>query len=315
MNDTMRTLLHYVVEGDMKKSRDVAKLILQTNKTAKDQQMCEKLLAKMEEQDAKGVQIPYNLQAIIQQSVSPYGFQSDRYYLTEREKQLLSHIKRMYSAGTIMAAKGIHYTNAVLLHGVSGTGKTTFAQYVADALNLPFFYVSITQLVNSYMGKTGQNLELVFQFASTMPCVLVLDEIDQIGTKRGLDGGVDGEMKRVLISVMQNLDRLPNNVILIAATNRPDVIDSALKRRFPVKHEVRALTDTEACAFTNMYLSRVGLDWKGELMAFLSFDVYSKQDEYVPSGEYTPAAITDSLNEKIAQAIEKDPENPIVILN
>lgn len=316
MNNAIQTLLHYVAENDLTKARQATKLILQSSKTQKDQAFCEKLLRKMGEQDAKGFEVPYNLKSIIRTNSTAYEFHEDRYFLSERDKQILDHIKRMYAVGELMGSLGLHYNNAVMLYGASGTGKTTFAQYVAKALDLPFLYVSITGLIDQYLGKTGQNMELVFQFASSLPCVLVLDEIDQIATKRHDDSGTSGEMKRVLIAIMQNLDRLPNNVILIAATNRPNAIDEALMRRFPVKHEIKPLREEEAVCFVSKYLSQVGLDWNGEILPFLCFDVQKRQAGDIDCGTYTPAAITDSLNEKIAAALfEAKDGNPIVSLD
>lgn len=308
MNDSIRTLLHYVIEGDVQKARAVAKLVLQSNKTQKDKAYCETLLKKMEAQEAQKAEIPYNLRGILQTSCTAYEFTTERYYISERERSCLEHIKSMYAAGGRLAERGIHYANAVLLHGHSGTGKTTFAQLVARELGLPFFYVSMTQLMNSYMGKTAQNMELVVNFISTLPCVCVLDEIDSIGTRRGDDTGVSGELKRVLLCVMQSLDRLPNTVILIAATNRPDAIDEALKRRFPLQHEVSPLSVEESKNLIKQYMLSVGLETVGSLDTFLSVDVSKRQSGLPFDNQYTAAAITDSLNERIAQAFNKNPK-------
>ena len=296
MNDTIRTMLHYIAENDMAKTRAVAKVLLQSNKTQKDQEFCEKLLKRMDAQEAKGVEIPYNLKSIIRTESTPYGFEIDRYYLTGREKTILLKLKQMYAVGEKMASMNIHYSNAVMLYGKSGTGKTTFAQYVAKRLDLPFFYVSITQLIDSYMGKTGQNMENVFQFASTLPCVLVLDEIDQVATRRKEDGGVSGELKRVL-------DRLPNNVVLIAATNRPETIDEALMRRFPIKHCVQPLDEIEATDFIYKYLTQIGIEWKGQVAQFLKNEVGPRQAKDIEKGFYVPAVIADCLNERIARTL------------
>ncbi len=311
MTGYTHVLIQHVVNNDLKRARETAKGILESNTVQKDKAFCEEMLAKMKAQES-GIEIPYNLKSIIRTECTPYGFRPERYYLPQREAKLLEHIKRMYGAGERMSEMGIHYANAILLHGASGTGKTTFARYVADALNLPFLYVSITQMMDSLLGKTGQNLDLVFKFAETIPCVLVLDEIDQIGTKRGDDMGTSGEMKRVLITIMQNLDRLPNNVVLIAATNRVEAIDPALMRRFTVKHDVWSLSDEEATCFVSMYLSKLGLQWSGEIYPFLSFAVAPKQAVEIEMGRYAPAVVVDCLNERIAQAIERN-EGDIVV--
>ena len=319
MNNEERSLLHYVAENDMKGARAVAKVILSSCKTAKDQEFVKKLLTKMESQDATGIEIPYNLKNIVYKKCSPFEFNPDRYFLTEREKDVIDRLQRMYKRGAKMEELGLHYTNAVLLYGESGTGKTTFAQYIAKTLDLPFFYVSITQLIDSYLGKTGQNMELVFNFASTLPCVLVLDEIDQIGTKRGEDNGVSGEIKRVLITIMQNLDRLPNNVILVAATNRINAIDEALLRRFPMKHEIFPMIEDVAACFVRSYLCKLNISSNCEdnpdgVYKFLACEVAPRQSTNIPSGTYVPAVIADCLNEKIADGIDKDPDNIVVSL-
>ena len=311
MTETYKNLFRYIAGNDLKKTRAYAQVILKGSKSARDAAFCENILRKMEEQDQQGVEIPFNLKTIIRTSCSPFEFNSDRYFLTEREKTVIEHIRKMYSVSGRLSELGIRYTNAVLLHGVSGTGKTTFAQYVAKSLGLPFFYVSITQLIDCYLGKTGQNLESVFEFANSMPCVLVLDEIDQIGSRRLDDGGTSGEMKRVLITILQNLDRLPNDVILIAATNRPDVLDEALVRRFAVRHEVTRLSFAESVRFTTDYMSKTGLGWTGSVTTFL----HQLGGENAEPDGMTPALITQRLNEKIAEALYTGEPDPTVWLN
>lgn len=316
MTDNQRMLIQHVINNDLPRARQYANVILRTSKTAKDQAFCDSMLKKIEEQSKKGMEIPGNLKGIIQTDCTAYAFDPSRYFLTEREKQCLDHIKEMYSAGGKLAERGIHYANAVLLHGASGTGKTTFAQYVAKEMELPFLYVSMTQLMNSFMGKTAQNMELVFTFISSLPCVCVLDELDSIGFRRGDDTGVSGELKRVLLCVMQNLDQLPNNVILIAATNRPDAIDEALMRRFTLKHEVLPLNTEEAKKMIRTYMSALDLKWIGSFDTFLNVCVSNRQSGLPFEKDFIPAAITDSLNEAIAQAFNSNAEeqNPTVEL-
>ena len=171
---------------------------------------------------------------------SPQGFDESRYYVRESEKSVMEDIRKMKLIADEMAYRHIPYKNTTLLYGVSGTGKTEFGRYVAYKLNLPFFYVSFSSTIDSYMGSTAKNIHKIFDFCNSIPCVLMLDEVDCVATTRSAGGsrGVDGELERTTISLMQELDRLPNHVTLIAATNRLDMVDEALLRRFSIRHEI-----------------------------------------------------------------------------
>ena len=110
------------------------------------------------------------------------------------------------------------------------------------------------------MGQTAKNITKVFQAAASVPCVLFLDEIDCVALTRDAHGqkGPDGELERTTISLMQCLDTLPNRVVLLAATNRPDIIDPALMRRFSQRHKVQMPTDEEAVKMVELFFSSIG---------------------------------------------------------
>ena len=136
-----------------------------------------------------------------------------------------------------MLEYGIPYMNSTLIYGAPGTGKTEFAKYTAYKLGLPYAYLNFSYLIESYMGKTAQNLQRVFDYCKGQKCVLMLDEIDCIGLERGHDTGADGELGRTTIALMQALDGLVDGQVVIAATNRCDRLDKALLRRFQRKVE------------------------------------------------------------------------------
>lgn len=150
--------------------------------------------------------------------------------------------------------------NSTLLYGPSGSGKTMFAKYIAYIMDLPLYYVNFSTAVDSFLGGTAKNIGKAFQCAKERACVLFLDEIDCVARTRKDSGreGADGELERTTISLMQNLDTLPNNVILLAATNRPDVIDPALMRRFSQKHEVKMLSEEEAEQMVESFFASIG---------------------------------------------------------
>lgn len=190
----------------------------------------------------------------------PGSFRADRYFLRLEEKKVADEVMTMKLVADEMHAMGIPYHNTALFYGASGTGKTELAKYIGHTLNLPFFYISFVSLIDSYMGSTAKNLHKIFEFCGQVPCVLMLDEIDCIAAKRASGGsrGADGELERTTIALIQELDRMPNHVTLIAATNRIDMLDEAVIRRFSVCHEVREMSRDELYQMAKQFVSATG---------------------------------------------------------
>ena len=174
---------------------------------------------------------------------------------------------------------GIPYLPAAILYGESGTGKTELARYIAHKANLPFVYVRFSNLVNSRLGGTQSNINKVFSYAKLSPCLLCFDEIDAIGMKRGDTNDVS-EMSRVTITLMQEMESLPNNVIIVGTTNRYDRLDPALVRRFPISHPVMPLARREIVLLSNKFFQYSGYGMNND-------DIYSWCDETFGSGDRT----------------------------
>lgn len=121
--------------------------------------------------------------------------------------------------------------NRLLMHGPPGTGKTQLARWVAAQLGLQLLTVRCDTLVSSLLGQTSRNLRRVFEYAEQRPCVLFLDEFDALAGARGNERDV-GELQRVVIALLQNMDALPDSTILLAATNHDQLLDLAVWRRF-----------------------------------------------------------------------------------
>jgi cell division protease FtsH len=124
--------------------------------------------------------------------------------------------------------------SGVLLIGQPGTGKTLVARAVAGEAQVPFFSISGSEFVEMFVGVGASRVRDMFEEAKkTSPCIIFIDEIDALGRKRGLGmGGGHDEREQTLNQLLVEMDGFePNNgVILIAATNRPDVLDPALLR-------------------------------------------------------------------------------------
>lgn len=128
--------------------------------------------------------------------------------------------------------------NTILLHGPPGCGKTMLAQFVANQMGRDLYTVRFDALVSSYLGETGANIRKIFDFARVNKCVLFLDEIDAIAKLRD-DKSELGELKRVVITLLQNIDSLSSESLLIAATNHAHMLDSAIWRRFDIVWEMQ----------------------------------------------------------------------------
>lgn len=236
MDDHMLSCIKALAENriqDAKKEAICCCLNDNTKKNAGKTAYYKKLL---ENGSTNMFELPANLRGLLyMKDVS--DFREDRYYLGNQQKELFKQIERGVITTTKMLEYGIPYMNSTLIYGAPGTGKTEFAKYTAYKLGLPYAYLNFSYLIESYMGKTAQNLQRVFDYCKGQKCVLMLDEIDCIGLERGHDTGADGELGRTTIALMQALDGLVNGQVVIAMTNRCDRLDKALLRRFQRKVE------------------------------------------------------------------------------
>jgi ATP-dependent 26S proteasome regulatory subunit len=139
--------------------------------------------------------------------------------------QSVRHYDRLRAAHAAMPLR-------LLLYGLPGTGKTQSARWIAGELGLPLLTVRCDTLISSLLGQTSKNLRRVFDYVEQRPCVLFLDEFDALASARGNERDV-GELQRVVIALLQNIDALSENTVLLAASNHERLLDAAVWRRFP----------------------------------------------------------------------------------
>lgn len=126
---------------------------------------------------------------------------------------------------------GVSPTRSLLIYGPPGSGKTITADYIAARLGLPLVVARIDGLISSFLGTTARNIANLFDFANRYACVLLLDEFDALAKLRD-DPQEIGEIKRVVNTLLQNLDQRRNFGITIAITNHDRLLDPAVWRRF-----------------------------------------------------------------------------------
>ena len=137
----------------------------------------------------------------------------------------------------LLQSYGIEPRNKILLIGPPGNGKTSLAEAISEALMIPLLTVRYENIIGSYLGETASRLSRLFDYAKTRECVLFFDEFETLGKERG-DTHETGEIKRVVSSLLMQIDALPSYVIVIAATNHDTLLDKAAWRRFQVRLEI-----------------------------------------------------------------------------
>ncbi len=151
-----------------------------------------------------------------------------------------------------MMALGLDFRTTLLLYGPPGCGKTSAAKYLASELKMPLVTARFDTLISSLLGNTAKNIHRIFEFAKKQPCILFLDEFDAIAKARD-DAHELGELKRVVNSLLQNIDDFAQEGILIAATNHANLLDSAVWRRFQTIIELPHPGSDEIRRFINQF--------------------------------------------------------------
>jgi len=148
----------------------------------------------------------------------------------EVERELSAAVEERHRASELHAG-GLTPTRSMLLVGPPGVGKTLAARWIAHKLERPLMTLDLSAVMSSFLGRTGNNIRVVLDYARRSPSVLLLDEFDAIAKRRD-DVSEVGELKRLVTVLLQEVDDWPADGLLLAATNHPELLDPAIWRRF-----------------------------------------------------------------------------------
>lgn len=172
----------------------------------------------------------------------------DSLVLPEAIRTQLQELIEEQHRSELLHAHALSPMHRVLLAGPPGNGKTSVAEALAFELMAPLIVVRYESLIGSYLGETSARLKSLLDYVRTQRCVLFFDEFETLGKERG-DTHETGEIKRVVSSLLLQLDALPDYVVVVAASNHPELLDRAVWRRFQVRLELPRPTRAQLSAF------------------------------------------------------------------
>jgi SpoVK/Ycf46/Vps4 family AAA+-type ATPase len=206
----------------------------------------------------------------------------DSLFLEEATLQAVNELIEEQGRKDILRSYGLEPRHRVLFSGPPGNGKTSLAESIASELMVPLFVVRYEAVIGSFLGETSSRLKRLFDFVRTHQCVLFFDEFDTLGKERG-DTHETGEIKRVVSSLLLQIDSLPSHVVVITATNHAELLDRAVWRRFQLRLNLPAPTLQQKVdwfkKFENRLDSKLGVLPKN-LASQLNINNFSDLEEF-----------------------------------
>ena len=183
----------------------------------------------------------------------------DDVILSYENNNSIQDLIKEHHRSDLLRSYNLEPRNRILLAGPPGNGKTSLAEVIAQSLMIPFYVIRYDGIIGSYLGETATRLKATFDFIRTQECVLFFDEFDTIGKERG-DIHETGEIKRVVSSLLLQIDRLPSYVVVVVATNHAELLDRAVWRRFQMRLELKSPDKSMILTWLKKFEQRVKYD-------------------------------------------------------
>jgi len=243
--DLLLDLVKLGIVGDKSRFRKVVEAIIAEERAKKHTVLANSLNDLISDMPAE--KVPMNGNSIIDHRISNLVLEImpkrtfNDLILPKIVKEISQEVVTEQYRVDLLRSYNLEPRNRILLIGPPGNGKTSLAEAFASALMVPLLIVRYDGVVGAYLGETAVRLRKLIEYASTRKCVLFFDEFETLGKERG-DRHETGEIKRIVSSLLIQIDSLPSHVVVIGATNHSELLDRAVWRRFQVRMTLPAPT-------------------------------------------------------------------------
>jgi SpoVK/Ycf46/Vps4 family AAA+-type ATPase len=213
--------------------------------------------------------------------------------LKPASRRELAEVVREWKYSLQLSALKIRRRNRLFFYGPPGCGKSVSAQALGHEMSLPTYVVRFDAVIGAYLGQTALHLRELFRFAEQTPCVLVFDEVDALAKKRGNPLDV-GELDRIVISFMQELEHSQAKGVIVATSNLPSHLDKAVWRRFDLALEFGKPSRTELRLFLRKKVKHYGINLSSSEMIKAS-----RAESYADAEKCVEAAVRQTALERI----------------
>lgn len=263
--DLLVDLLKTATSGDQLAFRKAAEGLIQEEKRKGHRLLAERLAKALQSSATQATRPPAtkmnisNPQKELFYEITPER-DLDSLVLPDRIRTQIQELVEEQHRSELLHAHNLRARNRILLAGPPGNGKTTLAEALAFELMYPLIVIRYETLVGSYLGETSSRLKSVLDYARTQRCVLFLDEFETLGKERG-DIHETGEIKRVVSTMLMQLDEMPDYVVVVAASNHPELLDKAVWRRFQLRIELPTPTRDQLTHYITSIGQRCGVNF------------------------------------------------------
>ncbi len=280
--DILISMVRSASRGDMVSFRKAVESLVAEERTKKHNILADRLALSLNNSINKNTAVrPNGETGDLVFEINPQK-RFDDLIINEQTLKICKELIEEQNRADLLRSYGLEPRSRILLAGPPGNGKTSLAEAFAAHLMYPLLVIRYENLIGRYLGETASRLQKIFSYVKTRNCVLFFDEFDTIGKERG-DTKETGEIKRVVSSLLLQMDSLPSYVVVITASNHPELLDRAVWRRFQLRLELKPPDVKQIECFIELFIKRTGMNFNyspKSLSQKLSGHSFSEVEEF-----------------------------------